>query len=105
MPRVLPVLLLFLAACAASAPPERVADLRAKAKACSDALPTLGSYGVDRFGSVQASAQGPDAGLVERNFMDCVHRRGRWTTWAPGQPAPMLEPLGDDPPDPSSRVP
>jgi hypothetical protein len=100
---VIPGLVGLLAGCAAmeGAPPERVAELKTKAAACSEALPEIRQYGVDRFGAVQASATGSDAALVERNFQDCVFGRGRWTSWAAGQPAPMLEPLGPDNPDPN----
>jgi len=98
-----------LAGCAAmeSAPPERLSELRSKATACSEALPAISQHGVDRFGAVRASATGPDADLVERNFQDCVFGRGRWASWAAGQSAPMLEPLGTDDPDPTPgrRVP
>ena len=97
------------AGCAAmeSAPPERLTDLRTRAQACSAALPAISQYDVDRFGRVRASAQGPEAGVIERNFFDCVSARGRWATWLPGQPAPMLEPLGTENPDPEPgrRVP
>jgi hypothetical protein len=90
-----------------SAPPERLAELRANATACAEALPAITRYDVDRFGAVRASAGGPEADVIERNFLDCVGRRGRWTTWGPGQPAPMLEPLGTENPDPEPgrRVP
>jgi hypothetical protein len=96
----------FLAGCAAmeSAPPERLAELRASAQACSQALPAVSHHDVDRFGRVQVSAQGPEADVIERNFYDCVARRGRWTTWAPGQPAPMLDPPGPENPDPSPAL-
>jgi hypothetical protein len=96
----------LLAGCASmeSAPPERLAELRASAQACSQALPAVSYYDVDRFGRVLVSAQGTEAGVIERNFHDCVARRGRWTTWAPGQPAPMLDPLGSDNPDPSPAL-
>jgi hypothetical protein len=87
-----------------SAPPDRLNDLRAKARACSEALPTISQYDVDRFGRVRASAQGPEASVIERNFFDCVAARGRWTTWMPGQPAPMLEPPGTENPDPSPAL-
>jgi hypothetical protein len=106
---VLPALLGVLAGCAAmeSAPPEQLADLESKSKACAEALPAVSRYDVDRFGAVHASATGSEADVIERNFQDCVARRGRWTTWMPGQPAPMLEPPGPDKPDPSPglRVP
>lgn len=99
----------LLTGCASmeSAPPERLNDLRARAQACSQALPSISHYDVDRFGRVQASAQGPEASEIERNFFDCVAARGRWTAWMPGQPAPMLEPLGTENPDasPALRVP
>jgi hypothetical protein len=99
----------LLTGCASmeSAPPDRLNDLRTKAQACSEALPTISQYDVDRFGRVRASAQGPEASVIERNFFDCVAARGRWTTWMPGQPAPMLEPLGTENPDPNPglRVP
>ncbi len=96
----------LLAGCASmeSAPPERVAELRASAQACSQALPAVSSYDVDRFGRVRVSARGSEADVIERNFHDCVGRRGRWTTWAPGQPAPMLDPPGTDNPDPSPAL-
>ncbi len=96
----------LLAGCAAmeSAPPERLAELRASAQACSQALPALTSYDVDRFGRVRASAQGPEADVIERNFFDCVGRRGRWATWVPGQPAPLLDPPGTENPDPSPAL-
>jgi len=96
----------LLAGCAEmeSAPPERLTNLRTKAQACSEALPAISQYDVDRFGRVRASAQGPDAGVIERNFVDCVAARGRWTTWVPGQSAPMLEPLGTENPDPSPAL-
>jgi hypothetical protein len=96
----------LLAGCASmeSAPPERLAELRASAQACSQALPAVSYYDVDRFGRVRASAQGAEADVIERNFHDCVGRRGRWTTWAPGQPAPMLDPPGTENPDPSPAL-
>jgi hypothetical protein len=96
----------LLAACAAmdSAPPERVAELRASAQACSQALPAVSYYDVDRFGRVLVSAQGAEAAVIERNFHDCVGRRGRWATWSPGQPAPMLDPPGAENPDPSPAL-
>lgn len=87
-----------------SAPPERLAELRASAQACGQALPAVSYYDVDRFGRVLVSAQGTEAGVIERNFHDCVARRGRWTTWAPGQPAPLLDPPGSDNPDPSPAL-
>jgi hypothetical protein len=112
MTRRLPVLTLacaILAGCSAmeSVPPERQADLRAQAKACSEALPAITRYDVDRFGTVRVSAGGPEPNVIERNFSDCVARRGRWTTWVPGHPAPMLEPPGTENPDPEPgrRVP
>jgi hypothetical protein len=94
------------AGCAAmeSLPPEQLSALQAKAQACSEALPDVTHHAVDRFGRVQASVQGPEAELIHRNFLDCVAARGRWTTWAPGQPAPMLEPLGSDAPDPNPAL-
>ena len=99
----------FLAGCASMepVPPERLNDLRTKAEACSKALPTISQYDVDAFGHVRASAQGPEASEIERNFFDCVAARGRWMTWMPGQPPPMLEPLGTENPDPNPglRVP
>jgi hypothetical protein len=104
-----PALLCLLAGCAAmeSAPPERLAELRTNAQACSEALPAISRYDVDRFGAVRVSAAGPEADVIERNFFECVARRGRWATWVPGQPAPMLEPLGTENPDPEAgrRVP
>ncbi len=106
---ILPGLVTLLAGCASmqSAPSERLEELRAKARACSEALPAISSYGVDRFGNVQVVARDPDAGLIERNFSDCLSSRGRWATWEAGQPAPMLEPPGTDNPDPDlgRRVP
>ena len=99
----------LLAGCATvdSLPPERLAELRSKAKACSEALPEIARYDVDQSGTVQASvAAGTDAALIERNFQDCVAARGRWTSWAAGQPPPMLEPLGTENPDsPALRIP
>jgi hypothetical protein len=90
-----------------SVPPERLDELRARATACAEALPAITRHDVDRFGAVRASARGPEPDVIERNFGDCVARRGRWTTWTPGQPAPMLEPLGPDNPDaqPALRLP
>jgi hypothetical protein len=106
---VFPALLGLFAGCAAmeSVPPERLAELEARSKACAEALPAIARYDVDRFGAVHASATGSEADVYERNFQDCVARRGRWTTWTPGQPAPMLEPPGTDKPDasPGLRVP
>jgi hypothetical protein len=98
----------LVAGCAAvdSLPPERLAELRSKAKACSEVLPDIARYDVDRSGNVQASAGGTEAALIERNFQDCVAARGRWTTWVAGQPPPMLEPLGTENPDsPALRIP
>jgi hypothetical protein len=99
-------LLGLLAGCAAmeSAPSERLDALRASGQACSEALPDVTRHGVDRFGNVQVSAGGTEPEVIERNFRDCVARRGRWATWAPGQPAPMLEPLGADSPDPQPAL-
>ncbi|HEY7139908.1 MAG TPA: hypothetical protein VIE44_07415 [Methylomirabilota bacterium] len=96
----------LLAGCASmdSLPPERLAEVRTRAQACNEALPAISRYDVDGSGRVWATAQGPDAGLIERNFADCVAARGRWTAWAPGQPAPMLEPLGPDNPDPNPAL-
>jgi hypothetical protein len=96
----------LLAGCAAmeSVPPERRAELEARAKACGEALPTISRYDVDHFGRVSATAQGAEADVIERNFMDCVFTRGRWGSWVAGQPAPMLEPLGPDNPDPSPAL-
>ena len=96
----------LLTGCASmeSAPPERLTELRASAQACSQALPAVTYHDVDRFGRVRASAQGPEADVIERNFHDCVGRRGRWTTWSPGQPAPMLDPPGTENPDPSPAL-
>jgi hypothetical protein len=106
---ILSGLVSLLAGCAAmqSAPPERRTELRTKATACSEALPAISQYDVDRFGTVRASARGPEADVIERNFFDCVSGRGRWVKWVPGQPAPMLEPLGTENPDPEPgrRVP
>jgi hypothetical protein len=106
---IVPGLMCALVGCATmeSVPPERLSELRSKATACSDALPAISHHGVDRFGAVRASATGPDADLIERNFQDCVFGRGRWAAWVAGQPAPMLEPLGTDDPDPTPgrRVP
>jgi hypothetical protein len=99
----------LLVGCAAmaSAPPERVAELRTRSAACREALPAVREHDVDRFGRVRATATGPDADAVERNFQECVFGRGRWARWAPGESAPMLEPLGPDTPDasPALRVP
>jgi hypothetical protein len=96
----------LLAGCAAmeSAPPERLAELRVSGQACSQALPAVSHYDVDRFGRVRVSAQGPEADAIERNFHDCVGRRGRWATWAPGQSAPLLDPPGTENPDPSPAL-
>lgn len=110
MRRAIGLLLLgLLAGCAAmeSAPAERQAELRASAQACNEALPAVTWHDVDRFGNVRVSAGGPEPEVIERNFRDCVARRGRWTTWAPGQPAPMLEPPGTENPDaqPALRIP
>ena len=90
-----------------SLPPERLAALRSKAKACSEALPDIARYDIDQSGNIQVSvSSGADAALIERNFQDCVAARGRWTTWVAGQPAPMLEPLGTENPDsPALRIP
>jgi hypothetical protein len=92
--------------CAAmeSVPPERLDELRIRAKACSEALPAVAHWDVDRFGAVRASAGGPEPDVMERNFGDCVARRGRWTAWTPGQPPPMLEPIGTETPDPSPAL-
>jgi hypothetical protein len=110
MRRAIGLLLLgLLAGCAAmeSAPSERQAELRASTQACSEALPAVTWHDVDRFGNIRVSAGGPESEVIERNFRDCVARRGRWATWAPGQPAPMLEPPGPDNPDaqPALRIP
>lgn len=96
----------LLAGCAAteSMPPEQLSALRAKAQACNEALPDITHHDIDRFGRVQAYAQGPEADVIHRNFLDCVAARGRWTTWAPGQPPPMLEPIGPDNPDPNPAL-
>ena len=96
----------LLASCATmdSPSPERLAELRAKGRACNEALPDITSFSVDHFGNVQASARGADAALVERNFHECVAAQGRWATWTAGQPAPMLEPIGPDNPDPSPAL-
>jgi hypothetical protein len=96
----------LLASCAAteSMPPEQLSALRAKAQACNDALPDVARHDVDRFGRVEAYAQGAEADVIHRNFLDCVHARGRWTTWAPGQPPPMLDPIGPDNPDPNPAL-
>ena len=99
----------LLAACASvdTAPPERIADLRAKGKACNQALPDVAHFDVDRYGEVQVWARGPEAALIERNFRDCVAAQGRWAKWAAGDPAPMLDPPGPDNPDanPGLRIP
>jgi hypothetical protein len=99
-------LLGLFAGCASmsSAPPERLAELRATAQACAEALPDVTRHGVDRFGNVQVAAGGPEPDVIERNFRDCVARRGRWATWMPGQPAPMLDPLGTENPDPQPSL-
>ena len=96
----------LLAGCAAmdSMPPEQLSALRAKAQACNEALPDITHHDVDRFGRVQAYAQGPEADVIHRTFLDCVAAQGRWTTWAPGQPPPMLEPIGPDNPDPNPAL-
>jgi hypothetical protein len=90
-----------------SAPPERLDALRARAQACSEALPEVSGHAVDRFGNLQVRAGGAEPEVIERNFRECVSQRGRWATWAPGQPAPMLEPLGTESPDaqPALRIP
>jgi hypothetical protein len=96
----------LLAACATeSMSPERVSELRAKGDACKEALPDVSQFNVDGSGRVWAIATGPQSNLIERNFQDCVAARGRWTTWTAGQPPPMLEPLGEDNPDPSAHIP
>jgi hypothetical protein len=87
-----------------SAPPDRLTELRTRAQACSEALPTISQHDVDRFGHVHATAQGPEADVIERNFFDCVAARGRWTAWMPGQSPPMLEPIGPDNPDPNPAL-
>ena len=106
---ILPGLVSLLAGCAAmqSAPPERLAELKTKGAACGEALPAIRSYEVDRFGHVRASAEDPEAEMIERNFFDCISSRGRWATWEAGQPAPMLEPVGTEDPEPDlgRRVP
>jgi hypothetical protein len=96
----------LLAGCAAmeSAPPERLAELRASAQACGQALPAVTHYDVDRFGRVQVSAHVAEADVVQRNFHDCVARRGRWATWQPGQSAPLLDPPGTEAPDPAPAL-
>jgi hypothetical protein len=38
-----------------SAPPERLEELRIKARACSEALPAISSYGVDVSGTSRPS--------------------------------------------------
>ena len=96
----------LVAACAAeSVSPERLAEIRAKAGACQEALPDVSRYNVDGSGQAWVVAQGPEAGLIERNFQDCLAARGRWARWTAGQPPPMLEPLGADNPDPSAHIP
>ena len=96
----------LLAACAVeSVPPERLTEIRAKAQACQDALPDVSRYNVEGSGQVWVMAQGPEAGVIARNFQDCVAARGRWGTWTAGQPAPMLEPIGTENPDPSAHIP
>ena len=96
----------LLAACATeSVPPERVSQLRTKGQACREALPDVTQFNVDSSGRVWAIAQGPESNVIERNFLDCVAARGRWTTWTAGQPPPMLEPLGEDAPNPTSHIP
>lgn len=99
-------LLGLLAGCASmeSAPSERLDALRAGAQACGEALPAVTYHAVDRFGNVQVSAGGSEPAVIERNFRDCVARQGRWATWAPGQPPPMLEPIGPDNPDPQPAL-
>jgi hypothetical protein len=96
----------LLASCAAVDTPsaERLAELRTKGQACNEALPDVTSFSVDHFGNVQVSARGPDAALLERNFRECVAAQGRWAAWTVGQPAPMLEPIGPDNPDPSPAL-
>ena len=97
----------LLAACASvdSVPPERLAEMRMKGQACKEALPDVNQFNVDDSGRVWAMASGPEANVIERNFQDCVAARGRWTTWTAGQPPPMLEPLGEDSPNPTSHIP
>ena len=96
----------LLAACATeSVSPDRVAELRTKGEACKESLPDVSQFNVDGSGSVWVIATGPESRVIERNFQDCVGARGRWTTWTAGQPAPMLEPLGEDTPDPSAHIP
>jgi hypothetical protein len=80
MRRVL-VLGFLTAACAATPPaatPERVADLRARAKACHRHLPSDYRYEVDRFGSVRVT--GPTSGtpLQTAAFNDCIFGAGQW---------------------------
>ena len=94
----------LLAACATESP-ERLSQLRTKAQACNEALPDVTQHNVDGTGRVWAIAQGPEASVMERNFLECVAAQGRWTTWTAGQPPPMLEPLGTDNPDPSVHIP
>ena len=96
----------LLAGCASmeSAPEGRLAELRASAQACSQALPAVSHYSVDRFGRVQVSVQGSEADVIERNFHDRIARRGRWSAWTPGQPPPMLDPPGTENPDPSPAL-
>jgi hypothetical protein len=95
-----------VAGCAAmeSAPPERLTALRARGQACSEALPAVTGYDVDRFGRVRVTVGGPEAGVIERNFFECLESRGRWATWSPGQSAPLLEPPGTEPPDPAPAL-
>ena len=95
----------LLAGCAAmgSMPPEQLSALRAKAQACNEALPDITHHDVDRFGRVQAYAQGPQAERHPPELPRLVAARGRWTTWAPGRPPPMLDPIGPDNPDPNPR--
>jgi hypothetical protein len=106
MRRAIVASLAILAGCASmeSAPPERLTQLRTKATACSEALPAITHHDVDRFGRVTATAGGPEADVIQRNFQDCVFARGRWVQWTAGQPAPMLEPPGPDNPDPSPAL-
>lgn len=87
-----------------SAPSANLDALRASAQACGEALPDVAYHAVDRFGNVQVSAGGAEPPVIERNFRDCLARRGRWADWAPGQPAPMLEPLGTENPDPQPAL-
>jgi hypothetical protein len=88
------LLVLLAAACTTTpaATPERVAAVKAQAKACQDRLPAGYRYEVDRFAVVTVRGLTPGPALNTDTFNDCVFGAGKWKD--PVATPPAVRPSG-----------